>query len=120
MTDVATTENRVAEPPERARAAIWRGAERLLSLAIVLGVLEAGIRLFEVPPYVFPTPSAIGIALWHGVIGGSYLTALGVTLTEILVGFGIGSACGILLGIAMVQVPLLDRLVYPYVVGLQT
>ncbi len=41
-------------------------------------------------------------------------------LTEILGGFVIGSACGILLGIAMVQIPVLDRFVYPYVVALQT
>ena len=51
---------------------------------------------------------------------GTYLYALAITLTEIIGGFVIGSACGILLGIAMVQVPLLNRIVYPYVVGLQT
>src|SRR5689334_19993860 len=121
MTDVATSDSQAAAvPPDGARAAIWRGIERLVSLVVVLSIFEGGIRLFEVPPYVFPTPSAIGVALWHGVADGTYLQAIGVTLTEILVGFGIGSAFGILLGIAMVQVPVLDRLVYPYVVGLQT
>ena len=71
-------------------------------------------------PYVFPTPSAIAVALWHGVTDGIYLNALSVTLTEILGGFVIGSVCGIVLGIAMVQMPVLDRIVYPYVVALQT
>ena len=122
MADIATTEPKAAEAvPRRAREWMaWRILERLLSLTILLLIIEGGIRGFEVPPYVFPTPSAIGVALYQGVVGGNYLHALAVTLTEILIGFAIGSTCGILLGIAMVQVPLLDRLVYPYVVGLQT
>lgn len=122
MTDLATTETQTAEArePHRVRAAAWRGLERVVSLAILLTIIEGGIRLFDVPPYVFPAPSAIGVALYEGLANGSYLNALAVTLTEILGGFAIGSACGILLGIGMVQVPLLDRLIYPYVVGLQT
>jgi NitT/TauT family transport system permease protein len=122
MTDVANTEVHAAEafPPGGGKALAWRSLERMVSLAILLSIIEGGIRLFEVPSYVFPAPSAIFVALYQGIVGGTYLHALAVTLTEILGGFVIGSACGILLGIAMVQVPLFDRLVYPYVVGLQT
>jgi NitT/TauT family transport system permease protein len=122
MTDLATAETQTTEagPPDRVRAAALRGLERLVSLSILLAILEGSIRLFDVPPYVFPAPSSIGLALYQGVVDGNYMYALGVTLTEILGGFAIGSACGIVLGIAMVQLPLLDRLVYPYVVGLQT
>jgi NitT/TauT family transport system permease protein len=122
MADIVNTEPKAAEavPRRRASGIAWRILERLLSLTILLLIIEGGIRGFEVPPYVFPTPSAIGVALYQGVAGGTYLPALAVTLTEILIGFVIGSTCGILLGIAMVQVPLLDRIVYPYVVGLQT
>ena len=122
MTDLATIETQTAEArePDRLKAAALRGLERLVSLAILLTIIEGGIRLFDVQPYVFPAPSAIGVALYEGLANGSYLNALAVTLTEIVGGFAIGSACGILLGIAMVQVPLLDRLIYPYVVGLQT
>ena len=106
--------------PSRARLALWRAGERLVSFAVLMMLLEGGIRYFDVQPYVFPAPSAIAVALWNGVTSGTYLHALGVTLSEVLAGFAIGSACGILLGIAMVQVPALDRIVYPYVVGLQT
>jgi NitT/TauT family transport system permease protein len=115
MADIATTEPEAAEagPPKRASGRAWRIFERLLSLTILLLIIEGGIRGFEVPPYVFPTPSAIAVALYQGVVGGNYLQALAVTLTEILIGFAIGSTCGILLGIAMVQVPLLDRLSIP-------
>jgi len=122
MTDLSTPDTATAQAilPDGIRTAALRAIERLVSLTILLLIIEGGIWLFGVPPYVFPTPSAIGAALYDGVVNGTYLQALGVTLSEILVGFAIGSACGILLGIAMVQVPLLDRLVYPYVVGMQT
>jgi NitT/TauT family transport system permease protein len=122
MADISATEPHPAEaaPPKRASAAAWRILERLISITVLLLIIEGGLRGFDVPPYVFPTPSAIAVALYEGVVGGSYLQALAVTLTEVVIGFAIGSMCGILLGIAMVQVPLLDRLVYPYVVGLQT
>jgi NitT/TauT family transport system permease protein len=106
--------------PSRGKLALWRACERLLSFAILMLLLESCIRYFDVQPYVFPAPSAIAVALWNGVTSGTYLHALSVTLSEVLAGFAIGSACGILLGIAMVQLPVLDRIVYPYVVGLQT
>ena len=73
-------------------------------------IIEGGLRGFRRAALRVPTPSAIAVALYEGVAGGSYLQALAVTLTEVVVGFAIGSICGILLGIAMVQVPLLDRL----------
>lgn len=122
MADISETKPHAAEaaPPDQASGTAWRILERLISITVLLLVIEGGIRGFEVPPYVFPTPSAIAVALYQGVVDGNYLQALAVTLTEVIIGFAIGSICGILLGIAMVQVPLLDRLVYPYVVGLQT
>jgi NitT/TauT family transport system permease protein len=121
MADITTTEPHAADAsPNRLRAAALRGLERLLSLTILLLIIEGGIHFFEVPPYVFPPPSEIGLALYRGITNGTYLYALAITLIEIVAGFVIGSTCGILLGIAMVQVPLLNRIVYPYVVGLQT
>jgi NitT/TauT family transport system permease protein len=122
MADITTAGTETAQPiaPSRWRTGATRVVEGLVSFAILMLIIEGGLRLFDVQPYVFPTPSAIAVALYDGVTGGIYLNALSVTLTEILGGFVIGSFCGILLGIAMVQIAWLDRLVYPYVVALQT
>jgi NitT/TauT family transport system permease protein len=122
MADITTTNTQAAAPvaASRWRSGAGRVLEGLTSFAILMLVIEGGIRLFNVEPYIFPAPSAIGMALYNGIASGLYLNALAVTLTEILGGFAIGSACGILLGIAMVQIPVLDRFVYPYVVALQT
>ena len=123
MADIISTGTQETAEPEarsRWRSGAWRGLEGLVSFSILMLIIEGGIWLFEVPPYVFPTPSAIGLALYDGIASGLYLRALWVTLTEILGGFAIGSACGILLSIGMVQIPVLNRIVYPYVVALQT
>jgi NitT/TauT family transport system permease protein len=82
--------------------------------------LEVVVDLFHVETYVFPAPSAIAVALWRGVFGGHYLYGLTVTMTEVLGGFAIGSAAGVLLGIVMVNFKALERIVYPYVVAIQT
>ena len=73
MADIVNTEPKAAEavPRRRASGIAWRILERLLSLTILLLIIEGGIRGFEVPPYVFPTPSAIGVALYQGVAGGA-------------------------------------------------
>jgi NitT/TauT family transport system permease protein len=109
---------------KRTESRFWSAGRRLLemvvSAAVLIAVWEGLIRAFEVPPYLFPTPSSVAVSLWHGLIGGQYLRAMGITLTEILTGFAGGSLLGLGLGVALVSLPVLDRLVYPYIVAIQT
>jgi NitT/TauT family transport system permease protein len=88
-------------------------------LALVL-VWEAAISLLEIPGYLFPAPSAIGKALWQGMVSGVYPYNLAITMAEVLSGFALGSIAGLLLGVGMVTIPVLDRVLYPYVVAIQT
>ena len=92
----------------------------IASVVVVLLLWEGCIRLFNVEPFIFPAPTAVLWSLWLGIASGKYISALGVTLTEILVGAAIGSVAGILIGIAMVSSRLAYRLVYPWIVGIQT
>src|ERR1051326_4697481 len=108
VTSTSTQETTESAAQNRWRSSAWRGLEGMVSFSILMLIIEGGIRLFDVQPYVFPAPSAIGLALVEGIASGLYLRALWVTLTEILGGFAIGSACGILLGIGMVQIPVLN------------
>lgn len=94
--------------------------EVLASVVVVLLVWEACIRFFNVQPFVFPAPSAVLRSLWLGLSSGTYISALGVTLTEILVGCAIGTAVGLLIAAAMVSSKVLHRLVYPWIIGIQT
>jgi NitT/TauT family transport system permease protein len=92
----------------------------IASVVVVLSLWEGAIRLFEVQAFIFPAPTAILWSLWLGISSGKYVSALGVTLSEILTGAAIGSAAGLLIAILMVSSRLAYRLVYPWIVGIQT
>jgi len=99
--------------------------QSVLLLATLLGLWEGAVRLFKVPVHLVPPVSDIGVALWRGF----YTSPLakdgfwyhgGVTLAEILLGFGIGSGVGLAIGIVVSQMPRLEMLLGPYVAALQS
>jgi len=99
----------------------WRES-RLLSpgLFVVIMVLwEALVVYLEVPLIVFPPPSAVFKALYDGIVSGLFLPHFLVTLYEILAGFAIGATAGIVLGILIGLSPLMERMIYPYIIAFQ-
>jgi NitT/TauT family transport system permease protein len=92
----------------------------LLSLVVFFLGWEAIIRLTEVSPYVFPAPSKVLEALWYDVRNLDYWLAVATTMTEILLGFAVGSTLGIGLGTVLALSPIMDRIFYPYIVAFQS
>jgi len=78
------------------------------------------VSLFKVPGYVLPHPMAVVMALYHGIAGGSYVAAAAATTASILGGFLAGTVIGIVLSVVLVLWPTVDRLVFPYIVALQS
>lgn len=82
------------------------------------------MQFFAVPAYMLPRISAILFSLYQGFAisplsrGGYWLNG-GVTLIEVLLGFVIGSAIGLLLGIVISQIRLLEATLKPYIVAFQ-
>ena len=97
-----------------------RKLESLLLLVVVLGVWEGGIRFFRVSPVIFPAPSAIVLRLYQLIASGLIWPHVAATLSSILMGFVLGALSGIVAGALVSLVPVIERLVYPYVVALQT
>ncbi len=87
---------------------------------MVLALWEGCIRLFNVEPFIFPSPIAVLRSLWLGVSSGKYLNGLAVTLGEVLAGATIGALAGLLFAVVMVSSRFINRLIYPWVVGIQT
>lgn len=99
-----------------------RPREAVLSAIIGLvavGIWEAAVRALDVPAYIVPAPTAVIMALLRGIQSGVYLTHLAYTLGETLIGFAIGSIVGLTLGAIVARSPLLERVLYPYIVGFQ-
>jgi NitT/TauT family transport system permease protein len=108
----------------------WAAAEispPLVAIAIALVLWEAAVRVFRVPEYLLPAPSAVAGTLftllgagWQeplyvggspsGVIRDAY-----ITLLEALAGLAIGTGVGISLGIIMAHSRFAEQAIYPVV-----
>lgn len=91
-----------------------------LSLVIVLGTWEAAVHVFGLSPLLLPPPSAIGPALWDGLVAGRWWDDIWVTTIETVLGFAIGAVIGLILGGLISEVELFRHVVYPYVVAIQS
>jgi NitT/TauT family transport system permease protein len=94
--------------------------QSVLLAATVIAVWEGACRLFEISPLVLPTPSSILIRLYGLVSTGMIWPHLWATLFEILTGFVLGVLAGLVMGAMVSLIPVLERLIYPYLVALQT
>ena len=104
-------------------AARWLRADKvqiILFTVFILLVWQFVNEALHVPRYLLPTPSAIAVALYNGVVDGILVKSAFITLLEALAGFLIAACAGIVLGTLIAQFGIVERLVYPYVVGLQS
>jgi NitT/TauT family transport system permease protein len=97
------------------------GADRLsatLTYVVLLFAWEAGTRVFKVPGWVLPTPSAIAATAWDW--GPELLANSLVTLRETVVGFLIALVLSVPLAVAITFAPLIRRVLFPVLLGLQS
>ncbi|MEM6460904.1 MAG: ABC transporter permease [Pseudomonadota bacterium] len=85
---------------------------------VIIGGAELLLRLYAVPEYVMPTPSAIVTALV--VHFGEIAPHLGYTLVELAVGYTIGASIGMLLAALITQFPFAEKIITPYILLLVT
>lgn len=81
---------------------------------------EALVRGLEIPAFVAPAPSAILKALVTGFAEANYIEHCLVTVSEALSGFVLGAALGLGAGILIVISPVMEKIIYPWIVGLQS
>src|SRR5690348_11915422 len=105
-----------------ARSETWIGQSVLVLLVFIIGIVawQLLVPALHISPFVLPTPLAIGVALEQGLWSGQLVTALWVTMSEIILGFIISAASALALGTLISQVRLLEITIYPYVVAFQT
>jgi NitT/TauT family transport system permease protein len=132
---MTTTPTRLPGRPATARPAPprWRRSRRPLEslayiiVAFVLGVLIWQVVIWALRPagFILPPP----LEVWHALQAlvstspstpGSLWAQLGATMEATAIGFALGSAAGILLGILVGEFNLVLRLVYPYLVAIQS
>jgi len=91
----------------------------ILAVAVlVIGGIELALKIFNVPLYIMPPPSAIAAALFTEF--PLIMPHLGHTLVELLAGFAIGATIGLILAAVITQFPFAEKIVAPYILLLVT
>ncbi|WP_139488728.1 ABC transporter permease [Brevibacillus dissolubilis] len=101
--------------PESRSKALWFTA----SIIAFFLIWELVCRLFAVPPFILPPPSAAFLAMWteRELLFGKHLW---VTTSEVILGLTASIICGVAVALAMSVSRPIERLFYPYVVISQT
>ncbi len=94
----------------------------LLRLLFIVGLLllwEAAVKILQIPAFLLPAPSSVGMALYRGTVSGLYEEHVAVTLTETALGFIVGSLGGLLLGTCVALSRRFDYFISPIIVMFQ-
>lgn len=99
---------------------IARPVKSVLLCCALIAIWEFTIAALNVPPYLFPSPSAIGTAFYVGLSSGLYLGHLQASVIEIVLGFAAGASLGFALGVAISLNETVAYYLRPYVLVFQT
>lgn len=114
MHEMPKTGDNKQDRKETRGATILRG---VITAAVLLAIWWVGVFLFEPAPFILPGPERVLSALWAQP--GSLLYHAGITLTEIVLGLGLGATLGVATALLMNSVPVARRYVMPVVVASQ-
>jgi NitT/TauT family transport system permease protein len=87
---------------------------------LIVGPWEFACYYWKIPEYLVPRPSMILLAFINGIASGSFIWNTLYTLSEALGGFLIAAVLGLLIGGLIAQSQLIERVLYPYLITIQT
>ena len=98
-------------------AALGTHGNTVLGFALLLGLWEGLVRLFDVKLYILPAPSFVLATLWNKrlTIGA----AAWQTAQPMLIGFGLAIVIGVVLALMFAVSRRIESIVYPQIVFLQ-
>lgn len=105
-------------PQRAARFSFLEKASPLLLICVLVGIWEAAVRVYEIPRFLLPAPSDIAtlaIAEWSLIQMHTVATIGGI-----LSGFVVSAIFALGISALMIRFPLIERLIMPIFVGLQS
>jgi NitT/TauT family transport system permease protein len=91
-----------------------------LFFAGLAGLWQLAVMSGRFSPVLLPSPFEVGAYLWGAALDGSLAEAVWVTLSRLLIGYGIGLAIGLPLGLLTSTSRTLEDTVGALALGLQT
>jgi NitT/TauT family transport system permease protein/taurine transport system permease protein len=102
------------------RAAALRLTEGAAPFLLLITAWFAAPHLMEYPPYMLPSISRVAAALWSGVTDGNLIAYTAESLGRLVLGFMIGNAIALPLGIAIALDRNVSDLLLPLLAFLQS
>jgi NitT/TauT family transport system permease protein len=88
-------------------------------LMVFIVAWEIFVAVKQYPIFILPTPRDVTAAWIDNWSNGNLPRHVGITLTEIVLGFGIAFAFASVLGYALAKSPLIEKIISPYLVASQ-
>jgi NitT/TauT family transport system permease protein len=110
------------DPADRPVWYATRLGQALLTVAIFAAIIviwDLYVRLFGLSALVLPTPYQVWLSLVENTLSGRLIDHMWVTLSEVLLGFLLGSVVGVALGMLTAQSPLMRIIIGPYILASQ-
>lgn len=92
----------------------------ILFFPIVIIIWEIYVSIFHVPNYLLPRPLELAKSLVDLFISGGVGQHIMVTMKEILIGTVVGVVIGLVVGYIMAKIKVIESLVMPFVIIVQT
>ena len=92
----------------------------IVSLLVFIAVWWLAVVVFGVPEYLVPSPPALASKFWFLTTQAGLFSHVPVTLIEIVTGFVIGTVVGIAAAVLFTRLPLLEIVLDPLIIFVQT
>ena len=100
-------------------SSLGRGVLAFAVFVVLLLLWTAYVRIAKLSPLVLPTPYAVWQSLVENTLNGQLPEHSVTTLTEIVLGFLLGSLVGIVLGVVTARSQLMREMLGPYILASQ-
>jgi len=98
-------------------ASAW--PEVLLAFIAFLAVWKLVVVAAALPVFILPPPEDVATRFVTAWTDGTMLPHAWTTIVEVVLGFAVGGACGVLTGYALARFRAVDRVLAPYLVAAQ-
>jgi NitT/TauT family transport system permease protein len=87
---------------------------------VLLGLWQLAINIFNPPPYIIPSPTALGLALWSAATDYNLYVNVGVTAEEVAIAFVVAAVLACSMGLLVTENRVCERIILPYVIAIQS
>ncbi len=108
-----------ASRARRSRRAVFAAGPVVTSLVVFLAAWQAVVFVGGYPPFILPGPLTVAERFVRAWADGTMWPHARTTLVEVLLGFAIGAALALVVGVGLARSRLAERLLSPYLVAAQ-